>query len=262
IGDRGVAEGVRGTHALLTQLLRHEHAPLALAQRCSAVQAPLPLFSSLLNYRHSQRNEVTDADSGWDGVVVLTTADRSTYPLTLSVDDFGEGFALTVQVDRSVSAGRICAYMQTALEHFTSLAGRPKDTETSLLSMDILPDTERSLVLSDWNATDAAYPSELGVHQVFEQQVALRPQAVALVHDQKTLSYAELNAHANRLAHHLIAQGIGAGDCVATCLERSAGLVIAQLAILKAGAAYVPLDAVLPPARQAAMLADCGARLV
>ncbi|WP_445234422.1 AMP-binding protein, partial [Duganella rhizosphaerae] len=248
IGDQGVASGVRGTHALLTQLLRHEHAPLALAQRCSAVRAPLPLFSSLLNYRHSQRNEATDTESGWDGVVVLTAADRSTYPLTLSVDDFGNGFALTVQVDQSVSAGRICGYMQTVLEHIASLAGHPKETETSFLSLDILPDAERTLVLSDWNATDAAYPSELGLHQVFEQQVALRPQAVALVHDQSTLSYAELNAQANRLARHLIAQGIGAGDYVATCLERSAELVIAQLAILKAGAAYVPLDAVLPPA--------------
>ncbi|MBV6325750.1 non-ribosomal peptide synthetase, partial [Duganella sp. HSC-15S17] len=118
IGDRGVAEGVRGTHALLTQLLRHEHAPLALAQRCSAVQAPLPLFSSLLNYRHSvpATNSGDEYDEAWQGVEIVDRDERTNYPLTLSVDDLGAGFVLTAQVDRSVSAGRVCAYMQTALE--------------------------------------------------------------------------------------------------------------------------------------------------
>ncbi|MCP2012834.1 non-ribosomal peptide synthetase, partial [Duganella violaceipulchra] len=262
-GAGSVAQGLRGAHTMLTQLLRHEHASLALAQRCSGVAAQTPLFSSLLNYRHSAAavaGAEQPAGSGWEGVEIVGGEEHNNYPLSLSVDDLGEGFMLTAQADQSVSPARVCSYMQTALESLVALLETAP--ETPLAAVDVLADAERDQVLYGWNASDAAYPSELGVHQVFEQQVALRPQAVALVHDQKTLSYAALNAQANRLAHHLIAQGIGAGDCVATCLERSAGLVIAQLAILKAGAAYVPLDAVLPPARQAAMLADCGARLV
>ncbi|WP_445234409.1 condensation domain-containing protein, partial [Duganella rhizosphaerae] len=125
IGEQGVAQDVRGTHALLTQLLRHEHAPLALAQRCSAVRAPLPLFSSLLNYRHSAVTaagaDQREKDGGiWDGVEVRAGKERSNYPLTLSVDDLGEGFVLTAQVDRSASASRVCAYMQTALEQLAA----------------------------------------------------------------------------------------------------------------------------------------------
>ncbi|WP_445234400.1 condensation domain-containing protein, partial [Duganella rhizosphaerae] len=245
VGEYGAARSVRETHGALTQLLRHEHAPLALAQRCSAVQAPLPLFSSLLNYRHGEHAQQGDvAQTAWEGVEMLSAEERTNYPFTLSIDDLGDVFLLTAQVEHVGSAARVCDYMQTALEGLVALLETAP--ETPLVAVDVLADGERDQVLYGWNATDAAYPSELGVHQVFEQQVALRPQAVALVHDQSTLSYAELNAQANRLARHLIAQGIGAGDYVATCLERSAELVIAQLAILKAGAAYVPLDAVLP----------------
>ncbi|WP_445234415.1 condensation domain-containing protein, partial [Duganella rhizosphaerae] len=115
VDGKGVAQSVRDTHALLTQLLRHEHASLALAQRCSAVQAPLPLFSSLLNYRHSAVAEegVTEhASAGWDGVEVVSGKERTNFPLTLSVDDLGGGFRLTAQVDQSVSAARVCGYMQ------------------------------------------------------------------------------------------------------------------------------------------------------
>ncbi|WP_031257210.1 AMP-binding protein [Mesorhizobium sp. L48C026A00] len=88
------------------------------------------------------------------------------------------------------------------------------------------------------------------------------PGAVAVVHEDERLSYGELNARANRLAHHLIALGVRAGDRVATVLDRSVALVVAQLAILKAGGVYVPIDRALPSARQEWLMADCAARLV
>ena len=97
----------RETHALLAQLLRHEHASLALAQRCSAVPAPAPLFSALLNYRHTRRRRNVRrrrrpgvARHGGSG-----REERTNYPLTLSVDDLGEGFRLTAQVSAAVAAG-------------------------------------------------------------------------------------------------------------------------------------------------------------
>ncbi|WP_445234417.1 condensation domain-containing protein, partial [Duganella rhizosphaerae] len=129
IDDRDVAQGVRGIHALLTQLLRHEHASLALAQRCSGVAAQTPLFSSLLNYRHSATaigGTEQQSSSGWDGVEIVGQEERTNYPLTLSVDDLGEDFVLTVQVDQSISAERVGAYVQEALEQLVSaLATRP-----------------------------------------------------------------------------------------------------------------------------------------
>ncbi|MCI0998351.1 condensation domain-containing protein, partial [Pseudomonas corrugata] len=95
LGQAAVRAGVRATHGRLTALLGHEHASLALAQRCSGVAAPTPLFSALLNYRHTDANQ---APSAWSGIEVLSGEERTNYPLMLSVDDLGEGFSLTVQV--------------------------------------------------------------------------------------------------------------------------------------------------------------------
>src|SRR5262249_15575744 len=115
IGEEGVDAAVRRTHALLGDLMRHEHASLALAQRCSAVPAPRPLFSSLLNYRHSAHaleREAVDAKRTWDGITGLFGEERTNYPLTLSVDDLGLGFRLTAQIHASIAPTRVCAFME------------------------------------------------------------------------------------------------------------------------------------------------------
>ncbi len=113
-GGNSVAEGVRQTHGLLAGLLRHEHAPLALAQRCSAVSAPAPLFTALLNYRHSQ--DAIDIERigvalGWE-VVELDLQERTNYPIALNVDDLGEGFLLTAQTRQPAEPQRVCSYMR------------------------------------------------------------------------------------------------------------------------------------------------------
>src|SRR5262249_36501012 len=117
VGDEGVAESVRRTHALLAALLHHEHAPLALAQRCSGVPAPLPLFSALLNYRYRTQEEAAGAQPAWQGIELLGGEERTNYPLTLSVDDLGDGFDLVAQVRPEIGAERICEFMRTALVH-------------------------------------------------------------------------------------------------------------------------------------------------
>ncbi|MVT71206.1 amino acid adenylation domain-containing protein [Bradyrhizobium pachyrhizi] len=128
--------------------------------------------------------------------------------------------------------------------------------------IDILSTDERSYLLEELNRTAAPYPSERCIHELFEAQVQKAPEAVALVCEDERLSYGELNARANRLAHHLIALGVKPGDRIAIVLDRSAALVVAQLAILKAGGVYVPIDRALPSARQELLIADCAARLV
>ncbi|WP_350307776.1 AMP-binding protein, partial [Photorhabdus viridis] len=107
-----------------------------------------------------------------------------------------------------------------------------------------------------WNATEIAYPEQLCIHQLFEQQVAKTPDAIALVYEEQTLSYAELNARANRLAHQLIALGVEPDQRVAICVSRSPAMVVAVLAVLKAGGAYVPLDPVYTGERLAHILTD------
>ncbi|MEY9827946.1 amino acid adenylation domain-containing protein [Bradyrhizobium japonicum] len=258
----GVEASVQATHARLSELLAHEHASLALAQRCSGVAAPAPLFSALLNYRHN--TPAAKSGSGTDDVLAgierLGGEERTNYPLTLSVEDFGEALGLTAQVAEPISADRVCGYMQRALEQLADALEQAPDRPVR--ELDILPADERSYLLEELNRTAAAYPSQRCIHELFEQQVQKAPDAVAVVCEDERLSYGELNARANRLAHHLIAFGVKPDQPVAICLERSPMMVVGVLAILKAGGAYLPLDPAYPSARLRQVLEDAAPRLL
>ncbi|WPN26096.1 non-ribosomal peptide synthetase [Pseudomonas marginalis] len=261
LGSVGVQAGVRATHARLAQLLGHEHASLSLAQRCSGVPGSLPLFSTLLNYRHSAPGEAPGhSPFAASGIQILSSEERSNYPLVLNVDDLGTGFALTVQGVASLDVQRVGDYMLTALRHLvTALQQAPT---TPLQAVSILPAPERHQLLVDFNATARDYPAHLTVHQLFEAQALARPEAVAAVHGPLSLSYRDLNRRANRLAHHLLNQGVQPGESVAIALPRSLDLLICQLAILKCAAVYVPLDVNAPVERQAFIVQDSGAHRV
>ncbi|WP_439740577.1 amino acid adenylation domain-containing protein [Bradyrhizobium japonicum] len=255
-----VEASVRTTHARLAELLAHEHASLALAQRCSAIAAPAPLFSALLNYRHNTAAVATATDDSLVGVEWLGGEERTNYPLTLSVEDFGEALGLTAQVAEPISADRICGYMQRALEQLAEALERAPDTPVR--ELDILPAAERTYLLEELNRTAAAYPAEQCIQELFEAQVRKAPEAVALVYQDQRVSYGALNAHANQLAHHLIALGVKPDQPVAICVARSPLMVVGLLAILKAGGAYVPLDPAYPSARLRQVLEDAAPRLL
>ncbi|MGO7733585.1 AMP-binding protein, partial [Rhizobium johnstonii] len=110
--------------------------------------------------------------------------------------------------------------------------------------------------IEGFNATAVDYPAHALVHELFEEQVALSPEAVALVFEEESLTYGALEARANRLAHHLVSLGVKPDERVAICVERSIEMVVGLLAVLKAGGAYVPLDPAYPPDRLAYMLED------
>jgi amino acid adenylation domain-containing protein len=111
-------------------------------------------------------------------------------------------------------------------------------------------------VVEEWNATQAVYPQERCVHELFEEQVEKSPEAVAVVYEDQQVSYGELNRRANQLGHHLRGLGVGPETRVAICVERSVEMVIGLLGALKAGGAYVPLDPSYPTQRLAYMLED------
>ncbi|MBB4233418.1 amino acid adenylation domain-containing protein, partial [Rhizobium mongolense] len=258
----GVEASVRTTHARLSELLAHEHASLALAQRCSGVAAPAPLFSALLNYRHNTPAALagSGAEDGLSGIEWLEEEERTNYPLALSVDDYGAALGLSAQVVEPISADRVCGYMQQVLEQLAEALEQAPDRPVRAL--DILPPEERTYLLEELNRTAAAYPSDLCIHELFEAQVRQAPEAVALVHEDEALSYGELNARANRLAHNLIGLGVRPDDRVAICMERSPAMVVGVLAILKAGGAYLPLDPAYPSARLRQVLEDAAPHLL
>ncbi|WP_387468077.1 AMP-binding protein, partial [Photorhabdus sp. RM323S] len=148
-------------------------------------------------------------------------------------------------------------------EHLPVLAlSKRSGDEIPVWQLNLLPEAERTLLLETWNATETVYPDTLCIHQLFEQQVEKTPDAPALVHEEQTLSYVELNTRANRLAHQLIALGIEPDQRVAICVSRSPAMVVALLAVLKAGSAYVPLDPAYPGERLAHILTDAAPVMV
>jgi amino acid adenylation domain-containing protein len=122
----------------------------------------------------------------------------------------------------------------------------------------LLTPAEEEQLLVEWNATAVAWPSTQCVPELVAAQAAARPAATALLFGDQRMSYGELNARANQLAHHLQTLGVGAETMVGVCLERSLDLVVSILAVLKAGGAYLPLDPSYPPERLRFMLADAG----
>ncbi|HEX2081384.1 MAG TPA: condensation domain-containing protein, partial [Longimicrobium sp.] len=243
-GGVEVEAGVRQTHALLAKLLRHEHASLVLAQRCSAVDASAPLFTSLLNYRYSKRRTPSNAPAAAAPPApagrTSQGGERTNYPLTLSVDDLGEGFSLAAQAPASVQPLRVCELMHAALESLVqALETAPG---AALGRLGVLPERERRRVVEEWNRTEAdpaeLDPAESCVHELFEAQAARTPDAPAVVFEGEQLTYAELNRRANRLAHHLVRRGVGPDVRVGLCVEPGVEMMAAVLAVLKAGGGY------------------------
>ncbi|ARK60031.1 non-ribosomal peptide synthetase [Burkholderia pseudomallei] len=263
VDERYVAECLAHTHERVVQLIYHEHAPLALALRCSGLPARQALFSSLLNYRHSEQAARPPRDD--DDIQYLDGNERTNYPLTVSIDDLGEAFSVTVQARHPASPERIRAFMETALEQLvraldgTSGVAAPGVVmpRIAVCDIDVLPSEERHRLLVEWNDTAADYPQDQCLHRLFEAQAARHPDTIALIADGEPVGYAELNRRANRLARHLSARGLQPDQRVAICIDRGIDMVVAMLAVLKAGGAYVPLDPAYPSERLDYLLRDC-----
>ena len=153
-----------------------------------------------------------------------------------------------------------CSVCGASLE--VLLQGVLADPDRQLSRLPLMPEAERRQVLQQWNQTAAAYPHQKCLHQLFQEQVERTPQATAPLCQGQQWSYQQLNERANRLAQHLVGLGVGPESVVAICLERSAEMVQGLLAILKAGAAYLPLDPDYPQQRLAFMLQDARVSLL
>ncbi|MCY1033947.1 non-ribosomal peptide synthase/polyketide synthase [Corallococcus sp. BB11-1] len=182
------------------------------------------------------------------------------FDFTFTLRESPEGIvgALEYRTDlyEAATAERMVAHLHALLKDAVA------HPEQRLSTLSLLSDDERHRVLVEWNATAAPYPRDTAVHALFEAQAARTPEAVAVEFQGRTLTYAALDRRANQLAWHLRKGGLAPGARVALCLERSLELPVAVLGILKAGAAYVPLDPEAPLERQAFFLEDTGAAWV
>jgi amino acid adenylation domain-containing protein len=158
-------------------------------------------------------------------------------------------------------------FEEETIERYVGYWGRlleemARGGKRSVGEIPLMGEAERRQVLEEWNATEAEYPREECVHRLFEAQAAKNPQAIAAAHGERKVSYAGLNAMANRGAERLRELGVNPGDRVTIALERSVELLAAQLAVLKCGAAYTPIDLSYPAQRQIFMATDSESRVV
>ena len=176
------------------------------------------------------------------------------FDLTLFVEDGADAMRCMIEYATDLFDAATIARMG---DHFQRLvAGIVANPDQKISALPLLSERERAQQLVEWNDTARAYGADACLHELFEQQVDRTPDAVALVAGARTLTYRELDARANQLAHHLRACGVTPGALVGIFLERSEQLVIALLAALKSGAAYVPLDPTYPKDRLAFIHAD------
>ena len=174
--------------------------------------------------------------------------------ITLSITAAEEGLHGAVEYNTDLFDA---STPQRMLEHFQILLeGIVNDPDQKISALPILKESERHQLLVEWNNTHSDYPADKCIHQLFEAQVERIPDAVAAVFEDQQMTYRELNARANQLAHYLRRHGVGPEVLVGICMERSLDMVIGLLGTLKAGGAYVPLDPAYPKERLAFMLED------
>src|SRR5262249_33233786 len=182
------------------------------------------------------------------------------FDLSLSMTETEEGLVGSLEYNTDLldesTIVRMIGHLQTLLE---SIVANP---EIPISELQMLTQTEQHQLLVEFNDTLRDYPKDKCVHQLFEAQALRRPEAAALVFEGRELSYKELNARANKLAHYLQSLGVGPEQLVGICLERSTDMVVGLLGILKAGGAYLPLDPAYPIDRLAFMLEDSQAPVI
>ncbi|HEX2091220.1 MAG TPA: AMP-binding protein, partial [Longimicrobiaceae bacterium] len=237
----------------------YEYAPLVEVQKWSEVPAGEPLFESLVVYENYPVEEGLGAGVEELRVRGEVGIEQTNYPVVVTAEVQGE---LEVQVRyerRRVEEGaaeRMAGHLEAVLEAMAA-GGQRRLCELSLLR-----DAERSAVLGLGNPTSAPLPVTLPLHRLFQQRAARTPLAPALTCEGESLTYAQLEHRARRVAHALRRRGVGPEIRVALCAERSLDLVVGILAILQAGGAYVPVDPTYPAERIAYLLHDSGCAAV
>ena len=177
---------------------------------------------------------------------------KAPFDLFLSMEETEAGLVGSWEYNRNLFER---ATIKRAIGHFkTLLAAIVANPHMGVDELPLLTEAERHQVLVEWNDTQASYPQDKCIHQLFEEQVKRTPDAVAVVFEEAQLTYQELNDRANQLARYLQRLGVGPEALVGICLERSLEMVVGLLGILKAGGTYVPLDPDYPSERLAYIL--------
>ncbi|MEM6592505.1 MAG: AMP-binding protein, partial [Cyanobacteria bacterium P01_C01_bin.73] len=236
----------------LQDLQAHSYLPLVEIQGLSDVAAGQSLFQTLVVIENFATAQSFDLEQAGLPIEAMAVRERTNYPLMLAVVP-GDQLALRFTTDRDRFTAKTLSRLAAHLENL--LAAIAADSSRSLATLPLLTDQEQQQHLA-WNQTGADYPRSRCLHHLFAEQAARTPEAIAFRCADQQLTYRELEARSNQLAHYLQGLGVKSETLVGLCVVRSLEMAIAVLAILKAGGAYVPLDPSYPQERLAYMLGD------
>ncbi len=192
--------------------------------------------------------------SGWRIGQMDVQTGASELDLSIHVAEAEHGFVGRIEYNTDLFDKQTIERLADHLR--TLLAGIVSDPNQQIDRLPLLTESERHQLLVQWNETRSEYPRDRRVHHLVQQQADRTPHAPAVIFNDQSLTFAQLNRRANQLGHHLRRLGVGPGVIVAICTERCCEMVIAKLAVLKAGGAYVPLDPSYPKQRLAFILSD------
>ncbi|MGA4358545.1 amino acid adenylation domain-containing protein, partial [Ralstonia nicotianae] len=257
VGGATVSELLERVKANVLEAQAHQDLPFEqVVERVRPVRSlsHSPVFQAALSWLNTEAVGLSLELEGLTIEGVDAGQAAAKFDLTLELRETSEGLTgsldyATALFDRE-TIERYLGYLQRLLKAMV------ENDSQQVSRIALLDEDERVRLLESWNETAAAYPDASTIQGLFEAQVRRTPEAIAVVHEGQQVSYAELNARANRVAHALIGLGVGPDARVGLCAERSVELVIGLLGILKAGGGYVPLDPSYPQDRLVYMLED------
>lgn len=218
------------------------------------------VLNSLFQVLITSTPSPTVLPSGWTMTQADIETNTTTFDLSLRLDDRADGFKARLGYNTDLWKPET---MQRLIEHWqVLLQAVVTDPTQHIANLPVLTAAEREQLLVTWNDTADPDPTYFCIHQRIEMQTKQSPEAIAIVFEDNSLTYQELNQRANRLAHRLVTMSIRPDMLVGVCMERSIEMIVALLAVLKAGAGYVPLDPEYPSDRVAYMIADAQVSLV
>lgn len=260
-GNPGFFELLHRTQATVLEAIAHQELPFEkLVEELQPQRSAS--YSPLIQAMFALQDELSDNLKLPGLATAPFTIDPGTakFDLTFTIVKGGAGFECCAEYNSDLFEA---ATVRRMLGHYAKvLEGIAADPDQCLSDIPMLTDSERRQMLVDWNKTETDYPRGQCLHQLFEAQAAATPKAVAVVFENQSLTYEELDWRANQLAHHLKFLGVKPDGLVAVSMERSLEMLIALLGTLKAGAAYVPLDPSFPAERLQFMLEDSGTELL
>ena len=235
------------------QMYEYEYSPLWEIQRWSDIKKGTSLFETLVLFQNYPVDVSLQKSPDNLQITNSFSFDQTHYPLSLT-GSLGKEMGLEIIYDPRRFDGetiqRLLNHLKTLIVEITT------NTQQKISQISMLTQVEYHQLLVEWNNTTVDYPKDKCIHQLFEEQVEKTPDRVAVVFKDEQLTYQQLNAKANQLAHYLQSLGVKPETLVGICIERSVEMVIGLLGILKAGGAYVPIDPSYPQERLNYMLAD------